>query len=136
MPQLPPRKIKTKRNLHNLAWHDNQKLLDLLIMSNIALKIHHSNWMTSYFKHQDLKAFIALSAEPVFKNGNEQEVVDIETQYALTLTNKDGEELFQELFTHLEEALDELSLRYGQWQLVEMAKTLNDGDGCSSCAAH
>lgn len=104
-------------------------------MSTTTQKIHHSNWMTSYFKNLDLKAFIALSAEPVFKDSGE-EVVAVETLYALTLTNKDGEELFQESFQHLEEAIDELHLRYGEWQLVEMAKTLNDGDGCSSCAAH
>lgn len=105
-------------------------------MSNTTEKIHHSNWMTSYFKNADLKAFIALSAEPIFKEDDPSEIATVETLYSLTLTNKDGEELYQESFIHLEEAIDELHSRYGQWQLVEMAKTLNDGDGCSSCAAH
>lgn len=100
-------------------------------------KIHHSNWMTSFLKNQDLKAFIALAAEPIFStNAAGNEVVGIETLYALTLTNKDGEELYQESFQIIEEALEELNLRYENWQLVEMAKSHNDGDGCSSCVAH
>lgn len=105
-------------------------------MSNIN-KIHHSNWTTSFLKSQDLKAFLSLAAEPVFGDELEKnEIVKVETLYALTLTNKDGEELYQESYLSLEEALKELNARYSDWQLVEMAKTHNDGDGCSSCVAH
>lgn len=105
-------------------------------MSNQDLKIHHSNWMTSYFKNQDLKAFVSLLAQPIFSSGDNSVVENVVSLYALTLVNSDGEELFQECFEEIDLALTELEQRFGQWQLIEMAKTLNDGDGCSSCAAH
>ncbi len=94
------------------------------------LKIHHSNWTTSYLKNEDLKAFVSLVAEP---SEDFQSVVNF---YSVTLTNRDGEELFQELFLQLETALNELETKYSDWKLVEMAKTLSEGEGCSSCAAH
>lgn len=100
-------------------------------MSKNTEKIHHSNWMTSYYKNQNLKAFLSLVAEP-----HPTEPENVLTQFGLTLANTDGEELFQELFLDLDAALSELNDRYDDWKLVEMAKTLSDGDGCSSCAAH
>ncbi len=95
------------------------------------LKINHSNWTTSYFKAPDLKVFISLGAEPSLNNENL-----VETFYALTVTNSDGEEMFQESFKDLDECLKTINERYEDFKLIEMAKTLNDGDGCSSCAAH
>ncbi|MCK6595609.1 MAG: hypothetical protein L6Q33_10440 [Bacteriovoracaceae bacterium] len=100
-------------------------------MSKNTEKIHHSNWMTSYYKNQNLKAFISLVAD--LHPSNPELVV---THYGLTMTNTDGEELFQELFLDIDQALNELNERYDDWKLIEMAKTLSDGDGCSSCAAH
>ncbi len=95
------------------------------------LKINHSNWTTSYFKASDLKVFISLVAEPSHKD---EKLVD--TFYALTVTNTDGEEMFQECFNDLDECIQTINERYEDFKLIEMAKTLNDGDGCSSCAAH
>ncbi len=94
-------------------------------------KIHQANWPYANFQQNGKKAFLSLVAEP---NGSGEAV---NVSYGLTVTEGDYLELFQEDFTSLDCALEEINQRYGDWRFYEGDKAQGlSGDGCESCSAH
>lgn len=91
-------------------------------------KITTDNWTSSHFFSEPLRAFISLGAAPTSNEG-------VEFQYLVTLTDKDYQELFQSIHQSLEEALQVLNEKYGEWELRDAGQK-SGGDGCDSCAAH
>lgn len=91
---------------------------------------HQLNWSTSFFKSAKLKAFISFVAVPA---GD-----DVKSLYALTVSDHDNLEIYQEDYSELSKALEALNSRYKHWEFVEMGQSNKSahGDGCSSCAAH
>jgi hypothetical protein len=91
---------------------------------------HQLNWSTSFYKTPKLKAFISFAAIP------DQDTV--KSFYAVTISDHDNLEIYQEDYSDLARALDILNERYKHWEFVEMGQANKSahGDGCSSCAAH
>ncbi|MGB0452231.1 MAG: hypothetical protein ACPGJV_00845 [Bacteriovoracaceae bacterium] len=90
--------------------------------------INEANWNTCYYKNNELKAFLSLVAEP-------DALDEVSIGYAITLTDQDDIELFQENYNILENAVQSINQRYSDWEFVSMVKN-NGGGGCASCAAH
>ena len=88
--------------------------------------INERNWRTTRFSQNDLLAFIALGAVPA---ENETKIV-----YTVNVTNSDYEEISEQIFENLDQAIESINQRFAQWELNSLAQK-SEG-GCDSCAAH
>lgn len=82
------------------------------------------NWTFCFFKTEDLKAFISLLGVP--------EADETRVNYVVTLTDKEHQEIFQNEFNTLNEAIVVLNQRYGHWEFFNAESPPEQG-GCSSC---
>jgi len=82
------------------------------------------NWNTAFYKLSNLKAFIALGADPVSPD---------EVLYIVNLTDQEHKEYFQQEFKALYQACSFINNRWGEWELSDLA---DSGSGCGTCAAH
>ncbi|MCB9062300.1 MAG: hypothetical protein H6622_12335 [Halobacteriovoraceae bacterium] len=89
--------------------------------------ITQENWQSKMFSSQQLNSFISVLASPGGPGGS------VEIEYALTLTNKDFEELDQTCFSDLQEALVEINRRYLNWEII--TRGAPKGGKCDSCEA-
>lgn len=87
------------------------------------------NWNFSYFKLQDTKAFISFCAQPIENTG------EVSIQYAVTVTDSDENELFQQNFTELPLAIAQINERYKNWEFFNLSERSDKG-GCGTCSAH
>ena len=90
--------------------------------------IERQDWSTSYYSRGPLRALITLGAQPAGQ--------EIEELYYLTVAkifDERWDDVLQEPFENLDEALSEISKRYGHWQLSGLGKKA--GGGCDSCQA-
>jgi hypothetical protein len=95
----------------------------------MSTKISTQNWNIAQYQSDNLLAFISIGAGPA------TEASAVEIQYHVTLSNTDYEELFQSSHGSLEEAVETLNLKYGDWKFNSLMKEASDS-GCSTCAAH
>lgn len=90
--------------------------------------MNQDNWNYSSYISNDLKVFIALSAQP---SNNSEELF-----YSVTSLQSDEVEVFQQDFNQLEDAIAFANKRYGHWDFVDPLEGKSSGEGCGSCAAH
>lgn len=93
------------------------------------MQIHQDNWTTARFQGPETLAFIALGAKP--SKSGEAELV-----WSLTVTDLEYQEIFQQSYSSLELALEQINKKYSHWTLTDAGLKIRDGDGCSSCHAH
>lgn len=86
------------------------------------------NWNFSSYNSNNLKVFIALSAQPS-ESGDE-------LFYSVTSMESDEVEVFQQDFLKLEDAIAFANKRYGHWDFSDPVEGTSSGEGCGSCAAH
>jgi hypothetical protein len=89
--------------------------------------ITNQNWTTARFKQGEMLAFIS-SGGDLSSTGN---VVDV---FYLVVSNLDYQEVSEQSFSTLNEALDAINNKFFHWELISLAQ--NTGSGCDSCAAH
>lgn len=87
------------------------------------------NWSYSFFKHEQNKAFISFCAQPA---DNTEEVTVL---YAITVVDGDDNEIFQQSYVMLSEALNQINQRYKQWDYYNLSER-SDSNGCATCSAH
>ena len=90
--------------------------------------ISQDNWFHVQFVKDESRAIISCGAQ------------DTETiEYFITVLDENDHELFQERYTQLDTAIENINARYaGIWELDDVnapAKSSKDG-GCSTCVAH
>jgi hypothetical protein len=91
------------------------------------MEITQENWNRTRYKSSNLLALISFGAEPL-QNG------EIQDLYSVLVTNEDYEEVSEQVFKSLEEAISSINLRFASWELVDLAQ--KSDSGCDSCAAH
>lgn len=87
-------------------------------------KLNLKNWNYSYYNSEHFKALISIVGEE--DNG------DFILKYCPTVLDEEEQEVFQEDFLALGDAIDFINKRYGHWSFMDPTQK----DGCSSCAAH
>ena len=97
------------------------------MISNIT----EENWTTTRYAEGDLFAFVAMGAKPSETNDKSD---NCDLIYSVIVTNKDYEEISDQMFDSLPEALISINNRFGHWSFTSLASK-NEG-GCSTCAAH
>ncbi len=102
------------------------------------MKITPDNWTYSVYTLDDLTAQITLGASP---NSDQ----DVQLSYHVTVLKGapdaqayEIKEVFQASFTQLEQALETINNKYGDWDFIDRLNSdgLSDSSGCGSCAAH
>ncbi len=93
-------------------------------------RVGQENWTHTGYKSIDLQALITIGAKP----GEDTSAEPI-IQYFVTLLDLDLNEVFQQGFNELEEALEFINERYGHWDFADREKS-SKTSGCDSCAAH
>ena len=95
------------------------------------LRVNSQNWGTCGYKTPRLQALITMGGRP--SNGPSGYTLS----YYITLLNADFQEIFQQEFKGLGEALKVLNTRYGRWEFFDREKEKKSGaSGCDSCGAH
>jgi hypothetical protein len=93
------------------------------------MRINQENWNYSFFKQNQHKAFISFCAQPI------ENTEEISVQYAITVTDSDDNEIFQQNYHELKDAVEQINERYQNWDFFNLAER-SDGDGCGTCSAH
>ena len=87
------------------------------------------NWNTSQYINDNRKVIISLICDP------EQEMDHI--FYAITMLDEDNNEIFQQEFSSLDKACEEVNKKYAEfWDYYDLSKTVIPSGGCGSCVAH
>lgn len=92
------------------------------------MKINENNWRTGRLTEGELQAFISFGAEPLATNEEIQEV------YSVIVSNKDYQEISEQIFFDLNDALISINERFAHWELNDL-KVKKEGS-CGDCAAH
>lgn len=87
------------------------------------------NWNYSYFKQNQNKAFISFCAQPI------ENTKEIAIHYAITVTDSDDNEIFQQNYLNLNDAISQINQRYQEWDYFNLSER-SDAGGCGSCSAH
>lgn len=86
------------------------------------------NWPYAHYKAPNYRALISSGGEL----DSNDEYRDI---YYLTLCNSEFEEIYQERFTELTEAVRAINAKYGPWDLTLLeTEGQGSGGGCDTCA--
>jgi hypothetical protein len=91
------------------------------------MQINQENWTTSRFNEGELLAFISFGAKL-------NENLLVEDVYSVIVSNMDYQELSEQCFQSLNEAVESINNRFSHWKLTSLVK--KDEGGCSTCAAH
>lgn len=91
--------------------------------------VNLENWNFSFYKQEQYKAFISFCAQPI------ENTSEVEVQYAVTVTDGDDNELFQQNHSQLEQAINQLNERYQKWEFFNLSERSDKG-GCGTCSAH
>lgn len=86
--------------------------------------ITKENWSFSGRKTKNLQVFITFGASP--ENINE-------CLYFVTLMDPEFQELFQQEFNNLEDAISFMNHKYEKWEFVDRSTS---SEGQSTCSAH
>lgn len=105
------------------------------------MPINELNWTSSQYYNAPLRAFISLGGRPDGLPNHSHlpqsaRPYQVEFIYIVTLANEDFQEIYQEVFPDLNNAINALNQKYGHWALLTLGQTPKDGDGCESCSAH
>ena len=84
------------------------------------------NWNHCGLQTKHLRAFVGIGAVP----GQESPSLI----YCVTLGDNDFSEIQQWDFNTLEQALEFINGRYGEWDFYDLGQ--GEGGGCGSCSAH
>ena len=87
------------------------------------------NWNYTFYSCEDRKAFISLGGDL----GEDDKSIDI--SYLVTVTDTQGNDIFQKSFTELGLACQDINSRYQDWTLVD-SRLAPSGGGCGDCEAH
>ena len=91
------------------------------------MEITPSNWNLARFSESDTLAFISLGAKP----GKSDQ---IDYVYSLIVANSDYQEMSEQCFDSLEEAIKAINTRFSHWKLTILGEKAKGG--CGDCAAH
>lgn len=92
-------------------------------------KITADNWTFMAYQSKNLSAILSLGATPG-ENGQ------ADLLYYMTVMDEDGNDLYQEDFTDLPQAILKINTKYSHWSLVDRQENNSSGGGCGDCAAH
>lgn len=99
------------------------------------MKVDGLNWNYSYYRKGEHKAFICLCGEPIENTQKMTPSNEAIIQYAITVTDMDDNELFQQNYLELDDAIEVLNERYKIWEFFDLSQR-SDGSGCDTCSAH
>ena len=85
------------------------------------------NWNYAFYKNGRMQASLNLVGSPS-KEG-------VQVSYTLSLFDDQNKEYFNYDFNHLEEAIEQINIRYAHWDF-SLHEDKSDSSGCSSCQAH
>ena len=95
-------------------------------------KITADNWTFTAYQAQDLTVILSFGASPALNDSKSPQEL-----YFMTVMDKDGQDLYQEEFHDISEALVRVNLKYGHWEFQDrqVGSAADDGS-CGTCAAH
>jgi hypothetical protein len=85
------------------------------------------NWSFSCFKSSTLQVIITLGGSPIEND-------DICIEYYVTVLNEDQQEVYQQNFNNIKNAILFANEKYGTWEFTKIG--LDDTGGCGTCEAH
>ena len=92
------------------------------------MKINENNWRTGRLTEGELQAFISFGAEPLNDDSGIKEV------YSVIVSNKDYQEISEQIFFNLNDAINSINERFIHWELSDLSAKKEGG--CGDCAAH
>ena len=85
------------------------------------------NWKKMEFRNGSLRSILSFGMSP-----------DFQDEYIHTVCDEDYQEIYEAIFTSLDEALVFMNDRYRSWALLLRGGQVatEEASGCSTCAAH